>query len=102
MPPTPSAKRLRSHATDRESTMLIINADDFGLSHSVNLAVIRAFERGLCTSCSVMPNMRGFEEACDLARKHELTDRAGLHLTLTQGGTDTRAPKAFPRFQALR
>jgi predicted glycoside hydrolase/deacetylase ChbG (UPF0249 family) len=65
--------------------MLVINADDFGLSHAVNLAVVRAFEQGLCSSCSIMPNMPGFDEACDLSHTHGLVNRIGLHLTLTQG-----------------
>jgi predicted glycoside hydrolase/deacetylase ChbG (UPF0249 family) len=78
--------------------MLIINADDFGLSHSVNLAVARAFERGLCTHCSIMPNMAGFEEACDLVRQHGLVGRVGLHLTLTEGGPVTQSIRRFGRF----
>ena len=65
--------------------MLIINADDLGLSRQVNLAIIHALTRGFCSSCSIMPNMPGFEEACELVQRHGLTDRVGLHLTLTEG-----------------
>ena len=65
--------------------MLIINADDFGLSRPVNLATIDALEQGFCSSCSIMPNMPGFEEACELVQRHRLTDRVGLHLVLTEG-----------------
>lgn len=78
--------------------MLVINADDFGLSHSVNRAVIRAFRRGLCTRCSIMPNMPGFQEACDLVKAHRLMNRVGLHLTLTQGGPVTHSIREFPMF----
>jgi predicted glycoside hydrolase/deacetylase ChbG (UPF0249 family) len=77
---------------------LIINADDFGLSHSVNMAVIQSFKRGLCTSCSIMPNMPGFEEACELANTHGLNEKVGLHLTLTDGRPLTEDMKNCPRF----
>jgi predicted glycoside hydrolase/deacetylase ChbG (UPF0249 family) len=78
--------------------MLVINADDFGLSHAVNLAVVRAFEQGLCSSCSIMPNMPGFDEACDLAGTHGLLNRVGLHLTLTEGAPVTEPIKRFGAF----
>jgi predicted glycoside hydrolase/deacetylase ChbG (UPF0249 family) len=78
--------------------MLIINADDFGLSHEVNQAVVRAFERGLCSSCTIMPNMPGFLEACELVRTHELRDHVGLHLTLTEGLPVTQRVRVFAMF----
>ena len=48
---------------------LIVNADDFGLSHSVNEAVIRAHREGILTTASLMVNEPGFDEAVELARK---------------------------------
>jgi len=78
--------------------MLIITADDLGLSHQVNRAIIRAFERGFCSHCSIMVNMPGFEEACDLVRMHGLTDRVGLHLVLTEGTPVTESLKKCRRF----
>jgi hopanoid biosynthesis associated protein HpnK len=63
---------------------LIVNADDFGGSKSINEAVIRAHREGILTSASLMVNEPGFEEAVQLARK---TPRmgVGLHLTLLYG-----------------
>jgi predicted glycoside hydrolase/deacetylase ChbG (UPF0249 family) len=78
--------------------MLIINADDFGLSHEVNQAVVRAFERGLCSSCTIMPNMPGFLDACQLIRARDLRNHVGLHLTLTEGLPVTQRVRAFAVF----
>src|ERR1051325_9200623 len=63
---------------------LIVNADDFGLSHSVNEAVIRAHHDGILTSASLMVNEAGFEEAVKLAKENPKLG-IGLHLTLLQG-----------------
>jgi len=65
--------------------MLILTADDFGLSASVNAGVAHCFDHGLCTSASIMPNMPGFEEACQLVHKRGLEEHIGLHLVLTEG-----------------
>src|SRR5271156_3085597 len=63
---------------------LIVNADDFGLSHSVNEAVIRAHRDGILTTASLMVNESGFDEAVKLARGNPKLG-VGLHLTLLQG-----------------
>ena len=63
---------------------LIVNADDFGLSHSVNEAVVRAHREGILTSASLMVNEPGFEEAVKLAKENP-TLGVGLHLTLLMG-----------------
>lgn len=63
---------------------LIVNADDFGLSHSVNEAVIRAHRDGILTSASLMVNEPGFAEAVQLAKENPGIG-VGLHLTLLHG-----------------
>lgn len=49
---------------------LIINADDFGFSEAYNYGVIHAFERGIVTSASIMPNMDAAVHAAALAKMH--------------------------------
>jgi chitin disaccharide deacetylase len=63
---------------------LIVNADDFGLSASVNAAIIRAHRDGILTTASLMTNEPGFEEAVKLAKENPKLG-VGLHLTLLQG-----------------
>jgi len=63
---------------------LIVNADDFGLSASVNEAVIRAHREGILTTASLMVNEPGFEQAVALARENPRLG-VGLHLTFLCG-----------------
>ena len=63
---------------------LIVNADDFGRSHSINQAVIRAHREGILTTASLMVNEGGFSEAVALARENPKLG-VGLHLTLLCG-----------------
>src|SRR5437870_7320107 len=63
---------------------LIVNADDFGISETVNEAVIRAFTEGVLTSCSLMVTGEAFEHAVGLAHAHP--DLAvGIHLVTVLG-----------------
>lgn len=63
---------------------LIVNADDFGRSASINQAVIRAHREGILTTASLMVNEPGFEAAVALARENPRLG-VGLHLTLLCG-----------------
>jgi hopanoid biosynthesis associated protein HpnK len=63
---------------------LIVNADDFGLSTSVNTAVIRAHREGILTTASLMVNEPGFGEAVKLAKENPKLG-VGLHLTFLMG-----------------
>jgi hopanoid biosynthesis associated protein HpnK len=67
-----------------KSRRLIVNADDFGRSRSINEAVVRAHEEGILTSASLMVNETAFDEAVALARAHPRLG-VGLHLTLLCG-----------------
>lgn len=73
---------------------LIVNADDFGLSHSVNEAVIRAHRDGILTTASLMVNEPGFDEAVKLAKENPKLG-VGLHLTLLHGHS-TLSPEKIP------
>lgn len=75
--------------------LLIVNADDFGSSRSVNAAVIEAHRRGVLSSASLMVTGEAAEEAVELARCHpELA--VGLHLVLIQGRAAS-SPDRLPR-----
>jgi hopanoid biosynthesis associated protein HpnK len=61
---------------------LIVNADDFGRSHSINRAVIQAHQNGILTTASLMVTGDAFEEAVQLARENPRLG-VGLHVALS-------------------
>lgn len=63
---------------------LIVNADDFGRSHAINRAIIRAHQEGILTSASLMVNGGSADEAVAMARDNPKLG-VGLHLTLVCG-----------------
>jgi predicted glycoside hydrolase/deacetylase ChbG (UPF0249 family) len=61
--------------------ILVVNADDFGLSEGVNAGVIEAHESGIVTSASLMVTGRAAAEAAGYARS-SATLSSGLHADL--------------------
>ena len=61
---------------------LIVNADDFGLSESVNQGILAAHDEGIVTSASLMVERPAAHEAADLARERP---RLGLGLHVEVG-----------------
>lgn len=59
---------------------LIVNADDFGYSYSINRGIIEAHEKGIVTSTSVMVDAIAAEEAKELLNYPNLS--VGLHFEL--------------------
>jgi hopanoid biosynthesis associated protein HpnK len=73
---------------------LIVNADDFGRSHAINQAVIRAHREGILTTASLMVNEAAADEAVALA--HQCPSLGvGLHLALVSGRS-ALPPAAIP------
>lgn len=62
--------------------IIMVHADDIGMSHSVNVASIEAFKHNMITSGSIMVPCPWFPEIADYAKQHPELD-FGLHLTLT-------------------
>ncbi|TXG34726.1 polysaccharide deacetylase family protein [Seonamhaeicola maritimus] len=67
----------------RNSKMLIIHADDLGVSHSENMASFEAIENGFVNSASVMMPTPWVLEAVEYVKKNPSTHDFGLHLVLT-------------------
>lgn len=67
-----------------ERRRLIVTADDFGRSTSINTAVEQAHREGILTCASLMVNEEGFEEAVEIAKANPRLG-VGLHLTLCCG-----------------
>lgn len=61
---------------------LIVNADDFGYSYSINKGIIEAHTRGIVTSTSVMVDAIAAHEAKDLTRYTDLS--IGLHFEVAE------------------
>ena len=61
--------------------LLIVNADDFGLSEGVNRGVAAAHEHGIVTSASLMVRRPAARQAVTYAEKHREMS-LGLHLDL--------------------
>jgi chitin disaccharide deacetylase len=63
---------------------LIINADDFGLTHGVNRAIVEAHEQGVVTSATLMANGAAFDDAVTIAQSAPRLS-VGCHIVLVDG-----------------
>jgi predicted glycoside hydrolase/deacetylase ChbG (UPF0249 family) len=76
---------------------VVVVADDFGLSPTVNAGILEAFRRGLISSASLIANMPGFDAAVAAAGDRGLTDRLGAHLNLSEGQALSGEIRECPR-----
>ena len=68
-------------STPAGARLLIVNADDFGLSRGVNRGIIESHERGIVTSASLMVRWPAAAEAAAYAKSHPKLS-VGLHIDL--------------------
>ncbi|MDQ6707998.1 MAG: ChbG/HpnK family deacetylase [Acidobacteriota bacterium] len=73
---------------------LIVNADDFGFTRSVNEGIVEAHRNGILTAATLMANGPAFEHAVRLAKANPALD-VGCHLVLVQGPA---LPDSVPEF----
>ncbi|MBK8025477.1 MAG: polysaccharide deacetylase family protein [Chloroflexi bacterium] len=79
-----------------DARLLIINADDFGMCHATNAAILRALTDGVVTSTTLMAPCPWALHAIRLLKEHpELP--FGVHLTAICDGPDYRWGPIAPR-----
>lgn len=74
---------------------LIVNADDFGFTRSVNEGIVEAHRNGILTATTLMANGDAFDHAVALARENPSLD-VGCHLVLIQGRSVADPSRALP------
>ncbi len=77
---------------------LILNADDYGKSETVNRAIAECFQKNLINRTTLMVNMPEAEAAVEIAKQEGFADRIGIHLNLTEGMPLTEAIRHNPLF----
>ena len=78
-----TAERMQRKETAQQEgrTQLIVQGDDFGMCHAVNVGTQQAFRDGLMTQASIMVACPWFDEAVAIARAEGIP--LGVHQTLT-------------------
>jgi predicted glycoside hydrolase/deacetylase ChbG (UPF0249 family) len=67
---------------------LLITSDDFGMTHAVNLGILKGFMSGMINCSNFMAPCPWFDEAIQLTKKYNLP--IGVHLNLTCEWTNYR------------
>lgn len=83
---------------ENKNPIVIVNADDFGMSHGVNSAIVQSFKNNWISSATIMCTMPGFEEACNLIAEYNLHGKIGIHFNLSEGKPLTEKILKFPNF----
>lgn len=74
---------------------LIVNADDFGYTRSVNEGIVEAHRDGILTATTLMANGAAFDHAVELTRQNPTLD-VGCHLVLVEGQSVLDPSRALP------
>ena len=80
------------YSDNMQMKKVIINADDFGYSKENNEAIKLGYKSELITSCSMLTNMNGFDQA-----KNEILPQIndidlGFHFNIVEGKSITKSP----------
>ena len=70
---------------------IIINADDLGMSGTVNREIESCIQKGLITSTTIMANMPDFDGARKLYDTYNEAVSFGWHINLTEGEPLTKS-----------
>jgi len=73
---------------------LIVSADDFGISKSINSGIIKAFKDGIVRSIQVMPVAQEFQNALAQAKNAGINEM-GVHLSLVT--RDGKFPQGYSK-----
>ncbi len=67
--------------------MIIVNADDFGLSNDINSAIFKSFNQGIISSTTLIVNMNdSFQDALTYVNNGDISKNCiGIHLNLEEG-----------------
>ena len=79
--------------------LLIVNADDFGLSKGQNYGIIEACRNGIVTSTTALVNGQAIDHAVQLSRD-EPSLAIGMHFVLTMGQASDSYAGVNPRWCA--
>lgn len=94
-----TAEQLGFNKNDR---VLIIHADDIGMSHTVNRASFDAFSKGMITSGSVMLPAPWVPEVAEHLKSSPFPFDLGVHVTLTSEWRNYKwRPSSYGPFQGL-
>ncbi|WP_059052230.1 polysaccharide deacetylase family protein [Paenibacillus senegalimassiliensis] len=74
-----------------DERLLIINADDFGITKGTNEAIVHLFEKNSITSTSIMIPCSDSNEAMEISNQKGIKN-IGIHLTLTSSMLDPLTP----------
>lgn len=65
----------------KNTKLLIVNADDYGVCHSCNLGVESALEKGFATGTTLMMPCPWILESLEYLKKRNIYSSAGIHIT---------------------
>ncbi len=65
-------------------TRLIVNADDLGLSKSVNEAILFCYKEGYINSSSIITNTPLFDETAQLVHDNKVITNLGVHINFAE------------------